>query len=137
MTRVGLNVEFQGGDKGQQESEEKLECEEHVGVGRQVAVAVGLAKGMLAVCDRNRTRCCCCWWREAVPLVGSRSARWELQLLMDALDLQDFQLHMRQRETNVHFTYASRTLDQLATDADQCPQRVKISLVLRLVLRYP
>lgn len=62
MARVGLDVEFQGGDKGQEEGEEKLECEEHVDVGRQVAVAFGLAKGMLAVCDRNRTRCCCCWW---------------------------------------------------------------------------
>ena len=42
---VGLNVEFQGRDKGQEEGEEKLEGEEHVDECRQVAVAFWSCEG--------------------------------------------------------------------------------------------
>lgn len=34
VARMGLDVEFQRGDKRQEESEEELECEEHIGVSR-------------------------------------------------------------------------------------------------------
>ena len=45
VTRVSLDVEFQGRDKGQEEGEEKLEGEEHVDECRQVAVAFWSCKG--------------------------------------------------------------------------------------------
>jgi hypothetical protein len=48
---VGLNVEFKSCNKRQEEGEEELECEKHIGGRRQEAVAFGLAKVVLAVCD--------------------------------------------------------------------------------------
>jgi hypothetical protein len=51
VARVGLDVEFQGSNERQEESEEELECEKHVGGRRQEAVTFGLARVVLAVCD--------------------------------------------------------------------------------------
>jgi hypothetical protein len=51
VARVGLDVEFEGCNERQEEGEEKLECENHVGGRRQEAVGFGLARVVLAVCD--------------------------------------------------------------------------------------
>jgi len=55
VTRVGLDVEFEGCNKGQEEGEKELECEEHVDGRRQEAVKLCFAKVVLAVCDRKLT----------------------------------------------------------------------------------
>lgn len=78
VARVGLDVEFQGRNKGEEEGEEKLDCEKHVGVGRQAAVTFGPEEVVLAVCDKElsmfRTRRCC-WWSEGVK--RKLSAWWK------------------------------------------------------------
>ena len=52
---VGLNVEFQSCNEGQEEGEKELECEEHVDGRRQEAVKLCFAKVVLAVCDWKLT----------------------------------------------------------------------------------
>ena len=55
VARVGLDVEFQSCNEGQEEGEKELECEEHVDGRRQEAVKMCFAKVVLAVCDRKLT----------------------------------------------------------------------------------
>jgi hypothetical protein len=57
VARVGLDVEFQGCHERQDEGEEELKCEKHIGGSRQGAVAFGLARVVLAVCDWELSRC--------------------------------------------------------------------------------
>lgn len=52
---MGLDVEFEGCNEGQEEGEKELECEEHVDGRRQEAVKICFAKVLLAVCDRKLT----------------------------------------------------------------------------------
>ena len=55
VARVGLNVEFEGCNEGQEEGEKELECEEHVDGRRQEAVDLCFVKVVLAGCDRKLT----------------------------------------------------------------------------------
>lgn len=55
VARVGLNVEFQSCNEGQEEGEKELDYEEHVDGRRQEAVKLCFAKVVLAVCDRKFT----------------------------------------------------------------------------------
>ena len=75
---VGLDVEFEGCNKGQEEGEKKLECKEHIGGRRQVAVTFCFAKVVLAVCDRKLTmfRTRCCWWSEGVAALSEVVPRY-------------------------------------------------------------
>jgi hypothetical protein len=52
VARVGLDVEFESCNEGQEEGEKELECKEHVDGRRQEAVGLCFAKVVLAVCDR-------------------------------------------------------------------------------------
>ena len=55
VARVGLNVEFQSCNEGQEEGEKELDCEKHIDGRRQEAVKLCFAKVVLAVCDRKLT----------------------------------------------------------------------------------
>jgi len=65
MARVGLDVEFERCHERQDESEEELEREKHVGGIRLEAACLALTKVVLAIemcCAVFRTRCY--WWSE-------------------------------------------------------------------------
>lgn len=55
VARVGLDIEFESCNEGQEKGEKELEYEEHIDGRRQEAVMLCFAKVVLAVCDRKLT----------------------------------------------------------------------------------